>query len=576
MHTPTARRLGYGDLVSTAAALKAPDIEHVPLKDPKDFRIIGKPLPRVDLRAKVDGSAQFGLDVRVPGMHYAVIARCPAFGGKVASFDASPAKAVDGVTDVIEIPAVARPVNTSGGIAVIGTSTWAAIQGRKALRVSWDRGPHAAESTAALRAVGEKQLHGPASCVFRTAGDADKALKSGAKTIEALYEMPFQPHAAMEPMNFTANAANGRVEVWGGTQWPGQIQDTLCRLSGLNRDAVIVHNCYGGGGFGRRAQWDYPVEAWQISKAAGKPVQLVWTREDDLQHDFYRPFSMHRMQAALDAQGKPVAWSHRVVSTPIRATFDSEERLKDPAALARQEKGGAEGMPYDIENLRVDYAPIASAVPCAWWRSVADSFNAFAVECFIDELATAAGKDPLEFRLQLLGDRKVGDIECARLATVLRTAAGHAPWGRELPSGWGRGIAAHRWDSTYVAYVAEVSVDSRGAVKVHRVVAAVDCGTAVNPDQVAAMVEGGINFGLSAMTSEVTIENGAVKQSNFHDYLALRMADAPAVEVHIIPSMRDPGGMGEPPVPPIAPAVANAVFAATGKRVRRLPLKPVT
>jgi isoquinoline 1-oxidoreductase subunit beta len=553
------RRAAYGELADAASKLPVPDPATIALKDPKDFRIIGKPVPRKDVPPKVNGAAKYGIDVQVSGMLYAVVARCPTFGGKPAKFDAAVAKAVPGVRAVVEIEPVGKPTNAAGGIAVVAENTWAAMQGRKALNLTWNRGPNASESSATLLQLAEQQLNAPATVVVVDKG-APPA--SAAKELSAVYELPFQAHAPMEPMNATVDARADRIECWTGTQWPLSIQMLLSRLSGMPREKITVHNQWSGGSFGRRGQWDYPIEAWQISKAVAAPVKLLWTREDDMQHDFYRPLSFHKMSGALDAEGRPLAWTHRIVSTAIRETFDSPERLADPKWVARQELEGGEIL-YAVPRLKVDFAPLKSAVPRAWWRSVATSFNAFAVECFIDEMAAAAGKDPLQYRLSLLSDQ--------RLRTVLQLAAEKAKWGERLPAAWGRGIAAFHSFDTYVAYVATVSTTP--AIRVRNVVAAVDCGTVIDPDSVKMMLEGAANFGLgAALTAEITIANGAVQQTNFDSYRPLRMSAAPAMEVHIVESHEPPGGMGEPGVPPIAPAVANAIFAATGKRIRRLPL----
>jgi len=565
-HTAGNRRLGYGELADDAAKLTPPDPAKVSLKSAGEYRLIGKPAPRKDVAAKVNGSARYGIDTRVPGMLYAVVARCPTFGGKPARYDAAAAKAVGGVIAVVEIEPIPRPMNAAGGVAVVATNSWAAIQGRKALNVVWDRGPNAAESTATLHEAAARQLAGPPTVVVVDQGAA-AAIAGAAKAIDAVYELPFQAHASMEPMNATVDARADRIECWTGTQWPLRIQSVLAGLSGIAPENIVVHNTWSGGSFGRRGQWDYPAEAWQISKAAGKPVKLLWTREDDMQHDFYRPLSFHKMSGALDANGAPVAWQHRIVSTAIRETFDSPEALRDPKNVARQELEGAE-IPYDVGKLTVDFAPLTSAVPRAWWRSVATSFNAFAVECFVDELAAAANKDPYQFRMDLL---RRADVQ--RQRGVLRLAAEQAGWGKPLPAGWGRGIAAFFSFGTYVAYVATVSGAPGKDLRVRNIVAAVECGTVIDPDSVRMMIEGAANFGLgAALTGQITIANGAVEQTNFDGYRPLRMADAPSIDVHIVDSSEAPGGMGEPGVPPIAPAVANAIFAATGTRVRKLPL----
>jgi isoquinoline 1-oxidoreductase subunit beta len=598
IHIATSRRFTYGQLVETASKLPTPKAGVIALKQPKNFRLIGKPIPRVDVPSKVDGSAGFGIDIRVPGMLFAVIARCPHFGGKLINFDAAAAKAVPGVRAVFPVPAVGTipkiiyNANSAEGVAVVADSTWSAIEGRKALKISWDRGPGGNETTEGLRKLLQQQAAAPPSFIAVNQGDALKALSDAAKKVEATYELPFVAHATMEPMNTTIHVRDDSIEVWSPTQGGELLQNEIVQLSGLPKDKVTVHMTLCGGSFGRRYQWDYVAEAWQVGKEVKTPVQLLWTREDDMQHDFYRQYSYHYMAGGLDSKGNPIAWSHRVASTPIRSVFDSPDRLKDPRHVAAQELGGADVLPYKVPNFRLDYAPVNSVVPRAWWRSVESSFTAFAMECFIDELAHAAGRDPYEFRMSLLQEqRKIKAVmwpdnlplDTGKLRSVLQLAAERADWNKPRPKGHGRGIACHYSFSSYIAHVAEVSVDKNGTVHVDRIVSAVNCGTAVNPDGVRAMTEGAINYALTPVLSgEITIKDGAVEQSNFHDYQVLRISGAPEVEVHIVPSNEEPGGMGEPGVPPLAPAVANAVFDATGVRIRRLPIeaeflrKPVT
>jgi len=571
-HQPSGRSFTYGELVEDAARLTPPDPKKAPLKDPKDYRLIGRAVPRRDVPLKVDGSAKYGIDVQVPGMLYAVVARCPTFGGKPKKYDAAAAKRIPGVREVFEIPAIGRMPNTASGIAVVADNTWAAMQGRKALAATWDLGPNASESSETLRELAQKQLQGPATYVIQERGNAEQAFAGAAKVVEAIYELPFQPHATMEPMNCTADVRADGIDIWAGTQCAREINNLLAGFSGLPSEAITIHNQWAGGGFGRRYQWDYPTEAWQISKAAGKPVKLTWTREDDMQHDFYRPLSYHRLRAALGPDGRPVAWTHRIVSTSIREVFDPPERLKDPAAVARQEHGGSEIL-YSIPKLRVDFAPLPSCVPRAWWRSVSASFNGFAVESFIDELAHAAGRNPLDFRLDLLREEGEDAAVIRRIRKILEVVADKGGWAKPAPAGCARGIAAFYSFGSVIGYVATVSKEPNGAIRVRQVTGAVDCGTAVNPDSVKMMVEGSAIFGLSAaLQGEVTVANGAIVQTNFDGYRAVRMADAPAIDVHVVNSGAEIGGMGEPGVPPIAPAVANAVFALTGERPRKLPI----
>lgn len=586
IHISTGRRLRYGELVATASTLAPIRPEEAPLKDPGSFRYIGKSMPRVDTPSKVNGAAVFGIDVRVPGMLFAVIARCPHFGGELASCDDTRAKAVSGVRRIFKLPpigltpAIGRNIHVAGGVCVVADSSWAAIEGRKALELTWNKGAGGDESSASLRAAFEKQAAGPPTVVAVDRGDALKVLAQSPRRVEAAYELPFQAHATMEPMNATAHVrSDGSVEIWAPTQIPGSragsatsTQAEIAALAGVPPEKVTVHATFCGGSFGRRYQWDYAAEAWQAANEMKVPVQLLWTREDDFQHDFYRQYFCYRLSGALDDHGNIAAWSWRTVSTPIRAVFDSAQSLKDPKHVAGQEIDFDDSLPYHTLSYRSDYAPVHSVVPRAWWRSVSSSAAAFAIECFIDELAHSAGVDPLQFRLRNL---RADQAEKSRkMAAVLKLAAEKSGWRHALPQGQGRGIACYRFGQTWVALVAEVSVDHAGRVRLNRVVAAVDCGLAVNPDSVRAVIEGGINYALTPVLSgEITVKEGAVEQSNFHDYRVLRMADAPEIEVHIAPGGTDPGdGVGESGVPPTAPAVANAIFAATGKRLRRLPI----
>jgi len=567
-------RLNYGELVASAAQLPIPAADQVPLKKRADFKIIGRSVTRVDAQSKSNGSAEFGLDARIPGMVYAVIARCPTFGGKVKSFDAGTAKASPGVLAVFPVDAVAKDVHSAGGIVVVANSTWAAIQGRRALTIDWDNGPHANESSESLRSAFESAAKQPGIAV-RNDGDVEKAL-TGAKLVEAVYEVPFLAHATMEPMNITAAPGADRWEVWAPTQSPQWVQSSIAAETGLKPEQIVVHTLLSGGGFGRRYMADFPTEVAQIAKQIGKPVQLVWTREDDMQHDFYRPAARHYMSGAIDARNQPTAWRHHLLSTSIDAFWHPERPAQG------SELDGALTVPYGIPNLRLEYTPVASGVPVAWWRSVADAMNAFATESFIDELAAAAKADPVQFRLQLLTPaRMVKDpdsdddpgVSTARLKHVLQLAAEKAGWGKPLPEGRARGVACHSSFQSYVAEVAEVSLNDDGSPRVHRVVAAVDCGVVINPDGAKSQTEGGIGYGLAAaLYGAITIDKGAVVQQNFDSYRVLRMNEMPAIEIHLVESDEAPTGLGEPGVPPIAPAVANALFALTGKRARRLPL----
>ncbi len=554
VHARSKRRLTYGKLVTKAATLGAPP--DVPLKDPKDWKILGTRVRRLDTPPKVDGSAQFGIDVKVPGMLVAVVARSPVFGGKVTSFDAAKAKAVPGVRQVVQI---------SSGVAVVADGYWPAKKGRDALAVTWDEGPTASVSSATIAQLFGQRAE-QAGAVARHAGDPDGTLGSAPAKVDAVYDLPFLAHATMEPMNCTAHVRADGVDIWAPTQFQTGAQGFGAKIGGVTPDKVKVHTTYLGGGFGRRFELDFIQEALETSKAVGAPVKVIWSREDDIRNAQYRPANHHRMRAGLDANGQPVAWTHRIVAPSIMARVfpDTVKNGLDEEAV----EGGV-GMPYAIPNVHVDYLLTDTGIPVGFWRSVNNSYNAFAVESFIDELAHAAKKDPYEYRRDLLG-------KAPRHLGALNLAASKAGWGTAPPAGRARGIAVYKSFESYVAEVAEVSVASDGAVKVHRVVCAVDCGPVVNPSIVEAQMESAIVYGLTAaLYGEIAIEGGRVKQSNFHDYQMLRLAEMPKVEVYIVPSTDAQGGVGEPGTPPIAPAVANAIFAATGKRIRKLPIGKV-
>jgi isoquinoline 1-oxidoreductase beta subunit len=553
LHSASGRRARYGSLAEAAAKLPVPD--KPPLKHVKDFRIVGKSLPRLDIPAKVDGSAHFGIDVRVPGMLFAVVARCPVFGGKPARFDATRAKAVKGVRAVTPI---------SSGIAVVADSTWAAMEGRKALDITWDEGPHASLTSAEISRRFAKLATGPAA-VARHDGDAEAALKRAARRLEAVYEVPFLAHATMEPMNATADIRHGSCEVWAPTQFPSMAQEVAGKIAGVPAEKVVVHITLLGGGFGRRTEGDFVADAVEASKAVGAPVQVLWTREDDMQHDVYRPASYHVLRAGLDADGRLIAWTHRVVAPSIRG--QGGEKLE--GGLDRGAVDGAVDLPYAIPNLRVDYVMANTPVPVGYWRSVYASQTAFANECFLDEIANAAGKDPVELRRDLLRN-------APHHKAVLELVAEKSGWGKPLAAGRFRGLAVHKSFHTYVAEVAEVSLEKDGTPRVHRVVCAIDCGLAVNPAGIASQMQSGIVYGLSAaIRGKITVDKGRVQQSNFDDYQPLRFGEMPHVEAYIVPSTAPPTGTGEPGLPPIAPAVANAVSAARGQRVRKLPMVSV-
>jgi isoquinoline 1-oxidoreductase beta subunit len=578
LHGARKNFLTYGELAEDAAKLPIPDFKTVALKNSDDFTIVGHDKRRYEGSAKATGKAVFGIDARMPGMQYAVIARCPIFGGKVKSFDAAKAKAVPGVKDVIAIDAVGEGAFTAGGVAVLADNSWAAMQGRKALEITWDEGPHAAESTEWLHNQFVENTAKPGK-VVRNDGDADATLAGAAKKVEATYEFPFAAHATMEPMNCTVHIRPDGAEAWVPTQAPQWAQDIIVGISGLPRDKVIVNTTLMGGGFGRRYMGDFVMEAAQIAKVTGKPVQVLWTREDDMQHDFYRPSSYHKMSGAVDAQGNLAAWKHFQTSTSIDAMWSKEGE----AHPENSEFATALFIPYATPNYRVEYTLAKSGVPRAWWRSVEHSTSGFIVECFVDELAAAAGADPYEFRLKLIGDdRKILDfsnpkegkpLDTARLKNVLKLAAEKGDWGKPLPKGMARGIAAYYSFESYTAAVAEVSVKS-GEVKVHRLSYAADCGRPINPDGIRAQVESAAIYGLSASLHDaITIKGGRVEQSNFNNYQMPRIADTPKTEVHVVMSKEDPTGIGEPGLPVVTASVCNAIYALTKKRIRRLPIR---
>ena len=578
LHGARKNFLTYGQLVEQASKLPVPDLKTVPLKNSQNFSIVGCELPRVDAKSKSSGTAKFGIDTRVPGMMYAVVARCPVFGGKVKSFDATKTKNVAGVRDVFTIDPVAKGAFSAGGVVVLAENSWAAIQGREALQIVWDEGPHAGESSEMLRAQFLENAAKPGKA-FRNEGDADAALAKSATKIEATYEFPFAPHACMEPMNCTVHIRPEGAEAWVPTQAPQWAQDVIAGVSGLPHEKVVVHTTLMGGGFGRRYQADFVMEAAQVAKVTGKPVMVLWTREDDMQHDFYRPASYHKFSGAIESDGRIAAWKHFQTSTAIGAMWSD----KGEAGAAEGEFGTAAFIPYQAANYRVEYTLAKSGVPRAWWRSVEHSSSGFVVESFIDELATAAGADPLQFRLSQIGDdRSIPDftdpkegkpLNTARLKGVLKLVAEKGGWGTPLPKGTGRGIAGYYSFETYTACVAEVSVVDK-AVKVHRLVYAVDCGRPINPEGVRAQVESAAIYGLSAaLFDAITIKDGRVEQSNFNDYSVPRIGDTPKIEVHVVHSTEEPTGIGEPGLPVMAPAICNALFTLTGKRIRRLPIR---
>ncbi len=551
IHKTSGRRLRYGQLAARAATLPATGA--VLLKEPNEFRLIGRSTPRLDTPLKVNGAAVFGMDVKRPGLLTAVVERCPVFGGKLKKFDAAKANNVKGVREVLAI---------SSGVAVVGDSFWAAKSGRDALAVEWEEGPNARVSGVEVRKRLEQALRGK-SVTARSEGDVGKALKGAAKRIEAVYEVPYVAHACMEPMNCTAVVAQDSCELWVPTQAQTGAQLVAAKITGLPPEKIKVNTTFLGGGFGRRSEQDFVAEAVELAMRTGAPVKVMWTREDDMRHDYYRPTTLNRLTAALDQGGQPVAWRHEIAGASIfMRVFPN--MIKD--GIDRTSVEGAANLPYGVPNIRVSWAMENGVVPVGFWRSVGSSQNAFVTECFFDEVARAAGKDPLALRRTLLAQHP-------RHLGVLELAAQKAGWGTPLPAGRGRGIAVAEAFGSYCAQVAEVSVE-RGRVIVHRVVCAIDCGQVVNPDTVIAQMESGIVYGLTAaLKGEITIRNGRVEQGNFNDYPLLRMDEMPEVEVHIVKSAENPGGVGEPGTPPIAPAVANAVYALTGKPVRKLPIR---
>lgn len=543
------RALGYGELAAAAAGLPVP--QDPPLKDPRDFRILGKGHTRIDAPAKVNGSAGFGIDVKLPGLLTAVMAHAPVPGAKVVSIDDAAARAVPGVRQVVQIPQ---------GVAVLADGYWPALKGRDALVVKWEDGPLATLSSEAISKSLTEATTKP-GMVARNEGDVGVA---AASTVEAVYEAPYLAHACMEPMNCTAWVRAGEAEIWAPTQGPGPHQGIVAQLTGLPAEKVQVHTTYLGGGFGRRFAPDFIIASTLISKAVGAPVKLVYTREDDMRGWFYRPAAVARFTAGLDKDGQPVSFFARVAAPAlmVAAGFVKElpKGIDDPAVE------GISDCPYAFPNLRVEYARTEPGIPVWFWRSVGHSQNAFFLEAFIDEVAAAAGKDPVQFRRSLLGKQP-------RLRGVLELAAQKAAWGSPLPAGVHRGVAIASSFGSFVAQVAEVAVDANGKPRVQRVVAAVDCGATVNPEVIKRQIEGAIAYGLSAALFEkITIRNGRVEQSNFDNYPMLRMTEMPKIEVYIVPSTEAPGGIGEPGLPAATPAVVNALFAATGRRVRTLPV----
>jgi isoquinoline 1-oxidoreductase beta subunit len=551
-----SRSLSYGRLADAASKLPVP--AEVRLKDPATFRWLGKPMKRLDAPAKVDGSAKFGLDMRLPGMLFAVVARPPILGARLVHLDDTAARAVAGVVDVKTVPS---------GVAVYGTNTWAARKGRDALALEWDGGRNATFSTAQQRRDYQALLKKPGNVAGAPRGDVNAALAQAAKRIDVEYELPYLAHSPMEPLNCLADVRADGVDLYTGTQMQSPDRDAVAKALGVDPATVEVHTCFLGGGFGRRAQrWsDVAVEAAEVSKAIGKPVLTSMTREDDVRGLSYRPFVMSRVRAGIDATGMPVAWQQSIISQGVLRTGPFEGFIPKGQAWDPSSVEGAHDMPYGIPNLSVDTLEGSAQIPVLWWRSVGNSHTGFTVNSALDELAALGGQDPVEMRRKLLADKP-------RHRAVLNAVADAANWAGGAPQGRGRGVALHESFGSIVAEIAEVSVDG-GAVRVHEVWCAIDCGFAANPSGVIAQMESGIVYGLSAaLYGEITFADGQVVQSNFHDYPVVRIDETPNIHVTIVNSGERMGGAGEPGTPPIAPAVTNAIYAATGKRVRKLPI----
>jgi isoquinoline 1-oxidoreductase subunit beta len=552
LHEPTGRTAKYGDLAADAARIPVP--ESVALKRTQDFKLIGTPAKRLDTPAKVNGTAVYGIDARPPGVKIATLAQSPVFGGRVKSVDDTAAKAVKGVRQIVRL---------DDAVAVVADHMGAAKKGLAALKIEWDDGPHAKLTTADVARELEQATLGSGAAA-QNIGDADKAMASAITKIEAIYQVPFLAHATMEPMNCTVHFRNDACEIWIGSQAMARVQAMAAKAAGLPLEKVIVHNHLIGGGFGRRLEADGAIRAVEIAKHVDGPVKVVWTREEDIQHDMYRPYWFDRLSAGLDAKGMPVAWNHRFAGSSVIARWlpPGFNNGLDPDSIE-----GAIDLVYALPNMHVEYVRVEPpGIPTAFWRSVGPSHTVFVVESFMDELAAAAKQDPVAYRLALLD-------KTPRAEAVLALAAENAGWGQPLPERVGRGVSLQFAFATYMAQVAEVEVAKDGAVRVRRVVCALDCGTVVNPDTVRAQVQSAIIFGITAaLHGEITLKDGRVEQTNFDSYQMLRMNEAPAIEVHIAQNSQPPGGMGECGTSAIVPAVANAIFAATGKRLRKMPV----
>ncbi len=553
-HAASGRKLGYGELATDAAQIPVP--ANVTLKSPAEFKLIGTPAKRLDTPSKINGSAVYGIDVRPPGVKVATLAQSPVFGGRVKRVDDAAAKAVNGVRQIVTL---------DDAVAVVADHMGAAKKGLAALTIEWDEGPHAKLATADIA----RELEAATTklgAVAQNTGDADKAMAGAATKIEASYQLPFLAHATMEPMNCTVHVRPDGCEIWVGNQALSRVQAVAAKMLNLPLEKVVVHNHLIGGGFGRRLEVDGVIRAVQIARQVDAPLKVVWTREEDIQHDMYRPYWFDRISVGLDASGKPIAWNNRFAGSSVIA------RWAPPAfrnGLDPDTTEGAIDLVYDLPNFHVEYVRVEPpGIPTAFWRSVGPSHNVFVTESMIDEMAAAAKQDPVEYRKALLG-------KSPRAKAALELAATKAGWGGKLPAGRGRGVSLQFVFGSYLAQIAEVEVAKDGSVRVHRVVCAMDCGTVVNPDTVQAQLQSGINFGVTAaLYGEITLKDGRVEQTNFDSYQMLRIDQAPAIEVHIVPSTEPPGGMGETGTSGIVPAISNAIFAATGKRLRKMPVDP--
>jgi isoquinoline 1-oxidoreductase beta subunit len=597
VHKPTRRKLGYGDLATAAAALPTPAPDQIKLKDESAFRYLGKgEVQIVDLFDITTGRATYGIDAKLPGMKYAVVARPPVLGGKLASYDASAAMKVPGVEKIVVIDGTPPPgkFQPVGGVAVVAANTWAAMKGREALVVHWEDGPHGSYDSAAYKSQLQQTASQPCK-VVRNDGDADKALASAAKTVSAEYYIPHLAHAPMEPPNATVRVADGKCEAWAPVQSPGNTQEELAKKLGLKREDVTVNVTLLGGGFGRKSQCDYVLEAALLSRAmGGAPVKVLWTREDDLHNDYYHTVSYERIDAGIDQQGRVVAWRHRSVAPTIASIFNPDPKHESPGELGM----GLIDVPFAIPNLRCENGEAEAHARIGWFRSVSNIPHGFAVQSFVAEIANALGRDPKDLLVELIGPARIVDprksqdvgafpnygdpfetfpIDTARLRRVVDVVAEKAEWGRKLPPRHGLGIAAHRSFLSYVATVVEVAVDDKGGISVPRVETAIDCGFAANPERIRSQIEGAAVMGLAlAKYGEISFKNGRAQQNNFDGFQVTRIDESPAVtHVHIIPATIDvpASGVGEPGLPPFAPALCNAIFAATGKRIRNLPIR---